>query len=103
MEQVQVLTLYENIYGGQSCEPGSEDMNKTYGLVGYLEEMGSLMAEYLSKNVSSPTHLILSMEYRQAIRVSLAKSLGKEVYDVPEITEYLGINIIKKENVIVVE
>ena len=63
-----------------------------------INQINQAYADYRSNNTSKPTHFILDIEARQALKLQLVQAgIPSE-----EIKEYLGIPIISKEEVVIV-
>lgn len=67
-----------------------------------LNKINDLIMRYRIEYINEPKYLILPIEHRQAIRIIYSESIGKNLWDIPDIVNYYDIPIIKKEEVVIV-
>ena len=72
-------------------------------IVGCLNEIDDFIAEHQSKYAKDPEYLILPVEHRQAIRLTIWNRRDKLLWDIGDPVAYSNIKIIKKEDCIIVD
>lgn len=64
-------------------------------------EIHDSLMEWYNKGLETPKYFILPLEHRQALKLSFAISLKEDPTDYPELVKYMGVPILKKEEVMI--
>ena len=73
-------------------------MNTNKEIIKHLENIDNSIAEYRQKNAKDPLALILDLPHRYAIKANFLQG-GND----SNIINYMGIEILKKEEVVIVD
>jgi len=74
--------------------------NDVYHIVCTLDKM---IDQFHSENMHLPKELVLPLRSRAALQFAAASKMNKEVWNLPDITEYRGIPVIKVEEILIIK